>query len=211
MYDNPNHLSVRRSGPASRLRRAGPAVAGLLASVLLVAACGGGATGPGVAGAGSSRTPKASSGSTKKSGLAYSKCMRSHGVPDFPDPNSQGQIQLNVNGPGSDLAPDAPQFKKAQQACKSLEPVGTPAEQRKNYEQALRFAKCMRAHGVPLADPKPPGSGPQTGSHSGSGQSNGDSQGVDPNSPQFQKAQQACRSLQPSGPGFSTNQSGGGS
>jgi hypothetical protein len=208
MHDNANHLSVRRLRPGRRLRRAGPTAAGLLASVLLVAACGGGSTGPGVAGAGSSKPgAKSANGSAERSALAYSKCMRAHGLPDFPDPNSKGEIQLDA-GPGSDLGPDSPQFNKAQHACRSLEPVAPPAQQRRNYEQALKFAKCMRSHGVPLADPKPPSSGPQTQSHSGSGQSNGNSPGVDPNSPQFQRAQQACRSLQPSG-GFSTSENGG--
>jgi hypothetical protein len=207
MYDNPNKISVRRSGPRGWRRRAGPAAAGLLASAVLVAACGG-STGPGVAGAGSSTPRKPANGSAKTSALAYSKCMRAHGLPDFPDPNSTGQIQIEA-GPGSDLGPDSPQFKRAQQACKSLDPVGTPAQQRKNYEQALKFARCMRSHGVPLPDPKPPSSGPQTGSQ-GRGQGTDNNLGVDPNSPQFQRAQQACRSLQPGG-GFSTNQTGGGS
>ena len=47
--------------------------------------------------------------------LAFAKCMRSHGVKDFPDP-SNGGLRLSAH-PGSDLAPDNPTFKKAQQAC----------------------------------------------------------------------------------------------
>jgi len=47
--------------------------------------------------------------------LAYSKCMRAHGVKDFPDPTNGG-LQIRV-GPGSDLDPDNPTFKGAQQAC----------------------------------------------------------------------------------------------
>jgi hypothetical protein len=55
-----------------------------------------------VAKAGSSTSTTASSAnkSAKASPLAYSQCMRAHGLADFPDPNSQGQIALSA-GPGS--------------------------------------------------------------------------------------------------------------
>lgn len=51
--------------------------------------------------------------------LRYSQCMRTHGVPSFPDPKFSGggaQIQLSGIGPGS------PGFDKAQKACRSLLP-----------------------------------------------------------------------------------------
>lgn len=47
--------------------------------------------------------------------LALSKCMRAHGIKDFPDPGNGG-LQLR-GGPGSDLNPDNPQFQAAQKAC----------------------------------------------------------------------------------------------
>lgn len=47
--------------------------------------------------------------------LAFSACMRAHGIADFPDP-SNGGLQIQVH-PGSDLAPDNPTFQKAQKAC----------------------------------------------------------------------------------------------
>jgi hypothetical protein len=48
--------------------------------------------------------------------LAFSACMRAHGLKDFPDP-SNGGLQIHVQ-PGSDLDPNNPTFRKAQQACK---------------------------------------------------------------------------------------------
>ena len=48
--------------------------------------------------------------------LAFSACMRAHGVKDFPDP-SNGGLQIHVS-PGSDLDPNNPTFQRAQQACK---------------------------------------------------------------------------------------------
>lgn len=52
--------------------------------------------------------------------LKYAACMRSNGVPDFPDPNAQGQIQINAAG-ASSLVPSSAQFQKAQTDCKSLD------------------------------------------------------------------------------------------
>jgi hypothetical protein len=51
----------------------------------------------------------------QKQMLAFSSCMRAHGLKDFPDP-SNGGLQIQVH-PGSDLSPDNPTFQKAQQAC----------------------------------------------------------------------------------------------
>ena len=47
--------------------------------------------------------------------LAFSVCMRAHGLKDFPDP-SNGGLQFQGD-PGSDLDPSNPTFQKAQQAC----------------------------------------------------------------------------------------------
>ena len=66
----------------------------------------------------------ASTGSTDRL-LKYVQCMRAHGVPDFPEPNSQGQIMVEVTGgANSDLNPSSPQFQAASQACRSLQPPG---------------------------------------------------------------------------------------
>jgi hypothetical protein len=55
--------------------------------------------------------------------LDFSRCMRSHGVPGFPDPQTRagGGIQLAI-GKDSGVDPNAPQFKAAQQACQKLMP-----------------------------------------------------------------------------------------
>jgi hypothetical protein len=49
--------------------------------------------------------------------LAFSACMRAHGIKDFPDP-SNGGLRVSVH-PGSDLEPGNPTFQKAQQACQN--------------------------------------------------------------------------------------------
>ena len=56
--------------------------------------------------------------------LAFSKCMRSHGVPTFPDPqfSSGGGIRIRITGHAGGLDPNSQIFQKAQQACGSLLP-----------------------------------------------------------------------------------------
>jgi hypothetical protein len=56
---------------------------------------------------------------SKAKALAYTACMRSHGEPDFPDPDSQGMIQLR--NPTGILSPTSPQFVRAAKACQSLD------------------------------------------------------------------------------------------
>ena len=96
--------------------------------------------------------------------LAYANCMRSHGVPDFPDPNGQGEFPLHTifeNGratKGADLDPSSPAFQAGERACGSLGSAGrqvTKAQEARAFQQALQAAACMRANGVPnYPDPK---------------------------------------------------------
>jgi hypothetical protein len=58
--------------------------------------------------------------------LKFSECMRSHGVPNFPDPKFSGggtRVRLKVGGAGG-LDPSSPQFQAAQKACQSNLPGG---------------------------------------------------------------------------------------
>jgi hypothetical protein len=152
-------------------------VTGLLGLTILAAGCGG-SSGPGTT----------SSGSIKARDLAYSRCMRSHDVSDFPDPTISpgGAVAIQVNGgPGSDLNPHNPTFKAAKRACRALLPTEDQASSipAQKIAAELTWARCMRAHGVPsFPDPN--------------------SQGVfnrskfNESSPAFQTASKACASLQ---------------
>jgi hypothetical protein len=51
----------------------------------------------------------------------YSQCMRDNGVPKFPDPEPGGGIAIE-GGPGLD--PNSPEFKAAEEKCKTLLPGG---------------------------------------------------------------------------------------
>jgi hypothetical protein len=58
--------------------------------------------------------------------LKFSQCMRAHGISDFPDPKSHGGgIEIGVQkGSGTDLNPNNPLFRSAQEACKHYLPGG---------------------------------------------------------------------------------------
>jgi hypothetical protein len=57
----------------------------------------------------------------KAAALKFSKCMRDHGLSDFPDPSSSGGVRIE-GGPGGDLDPNNPRFQSAQKACQHLLP-----------------------------------------------------------------------------------------
>ncbi len=173
------------------LGRGGPVAAGLVGVLLIAAACSPGSATPGVANVGATSTTTSSSlsaSSTKASPLAFSQCMRSHGVSDFPDPNSQGRISIS-GGPGSDLDPNNPTFQAAQNACQSLQPKPSAAQQKTMQQDALRYARCMRSHGID--DFPDPSSSGELRISAGSGSD------LDPNNPTFQSAQKACGHLLP--------------
>lgn len=100
-----------------------------------------------VGGCGSSaHNPRGSSHAQAR--LAFSECMRSHGVPNFPDPGGGGGLNLQ----GTGINPFSPSFKAAQATCDNLLPGGGPgshqvSEQQK--QQLVATAECMRSHGVP--------------------------------------------------------------
>jgi hypothetical protein len=99
--------------------------------------------------------------------LKLAECMRSHRVPNFPDPGANGGGLLIPN----DINTQAPAFQSAQKACASLGSGGSgPGSSSESREVAMfALAKCMRKHGVPnfpdpTHSPPPPGSGNVIGS-----------------------------------------------
>ena len=60
--------------------------------------------------------------------LKYVACMRTHGIPDMPDPvvNAQG-VEFRIGGPkGKGPPPGSPVLRNAMQACQKLLPGGPP-------------------------------------------------------------------------------------
>ena len=175
--------------PRARLPRPRPAPRARLIAGLVMAA----AVVAGVSTACSS-SPSHASGqssgqaSSSDAGLAFSACMRSHGVPDFPDPTSNGGNSIQVQ-PGS-VDPNTPAYQAAFRSCHSRLPVGKTGGSISPSVRAqfLRYAACIRAHGEPnYPDPT-----------FGGGVVNfGNLPGIDTNSPQYQSASSACASLNP--------------
>jgi hypothetical protein len=179
--------TVSRSGA---WRRWNVSLVAVLVAVLGVTACGGGSSHhPGVA------SPSAG-GSTQGSGLlAYAACMRSHGVPNFPDPSGGGGISKPAIVSALE-AVSSSQAQAAQNACNHLMPAGglsgqasqtVPAQDQQDY---LNAAACMRSHGI-TAFPDPAFSG-------GSVTFNIPST-INTNSTQFTQARRICTKLIPAG------------
>jgi hypothetical protein len=140
---------------------------------LLAAGCGGGGG-----------SPHASRPAVHQELVAFAHCMRSHGVPDFPDPLPDGGFPRTGAG-------NSPQSGSALSTCRHLlPPIQRPsvAQQAQALAQDLKWARCMRAHGFPgFSDPSvrphagivifaPPG--------------------FDPGSPRAEAAGKACKQLE---------------
>jgi hypothetical protein len=139
-----------------RLWRAWPPTARIVAAIIaaaafaLPAAAFGNSPSSTVAGGSSTSRGSALSASTNiQKALAYARCMRSHGVPNFPDPTSSGAFpkvtpqQVGVSSSG---------FQAAQNHCRYLLPNGGSGASQTQLQQwmsgMLKFAQCMRADGV---------------------------------------------------------------
>lgn len=136
---------------------------------------------------GSSSQQQGGGGSGSSSGsapgtatVAYSQCMRSHGISNFPDPDNHGSLTI-TSSMGIDT--HSAMFGAAQKACHHLMHQGTGAQsQQKIVTTALEYAKCMRSHGVPnFPDPDSKG-----------GFSINSNNGVDPSSTAYTAADKAC-------------------
>jgi hypothetical protein len=182
MYPQPAHF--RGGVPARKFLRivlASVAVAGM------IAACGQGNS-PSVV---TLRTQGAASSSpgltSAQSAIAYTTCMREHGV-DLPDPTMGPAGSLTVSDESS-LAKgkfDKGTFAEANDACRHFltdaAATGSPGSDTAQRDAALAYARCMRDHGIDMPDPVfvngaiPAGLDPN----------------IDPTTPEFVAADQAC-------------------
>lgn len=153
----------------------------LLAALITVIAAG-------LAGCGGGGSTSAATAGTRSASfdklVAYARCMRSHGVTNYPDPQTgSGGISITLPDPNS------PQVRSAERACRSLAPPApTAAQQAQNLAREVSYSRCMRSHGVPNFPDPPP-----------NGNLNLGGTGIDKGSPQFQQAMQHCQSILGSG------------
>ncbi len=148
--------------PRPRPARTAAAIIATVGLALLVAACGGSPS------TGSSGSSTAGGPSTSASVVGFSRCMRSHGVPRFPDPTGEGELpKISVEG----LGVSSSQFNAADRACQHLLPTGEisgnsrgisasvercivggvclPSVTQWLQNKELKYARCMRSHGIP--------------------------------------------------------------
>lgn len=121
--------------PLSHPGRRGSIAIATVCSAVAIAACG--------------SSSSHSIGASKPASLvAFAVCMRSHGVPSFPDSTSSTNGGVSIIPAGINTS--SPAFKAAWSACNKLLPgLGahhSPSAQA--TEQMLKFSQCMRAHGV---------------------------------------------------------------
>jgi hypothetical protein len=127
---------------------------------------------------------------TQTQALQLSQCMRSHGVPNFPDPGAGGGLLQAIASAGIDT--HSPAYQAALQACKQYTVAGnvTPAQRAADNAQGLEISQCMRSHGVPnFPDPT---TGP-----TGAPAIDLRPEHIDPSSPAYQAASQACQRIVP--------------
>jgi hypothetical protein len=191
------------------VRKALCAAVALIGAAALLAGCGGAGHSPGgVASLGSHTSSTSTTGSSAgaasasngaeaspgSQAIAYSACMRAHGVPNFPDPqisHNGSEVRVKLAAPAGALQGD-PKFKSAMHACSKLlpnggAPVNQPTVSPQEQGQYLKAAACIRAHGIPsFPDPTFSGGGVHI-----------DHQGLNESSPRFKAAVQACEALIP--------------
>lgn len=185
---NPFTEPIRSNGrPAARSAAGRARAAAVIAATvlsLLAAGCGGSAGSQVV------QLGPTTSGSTAGRAVAYAHCMRSNGVPNWPDPNSSGvfdKSKLTLQ----QLGVSSSRLQSTQNTCRHLAPNGgqppNEAQLRQMRAQALQFSQCVRAHGVPnFPDPDSTGRIPDPASV-----------GIDQGAPKFQAANQTCGRYRP--------------
>jgi hypothetical protein len=161
--------------PWPRRARVAAVITVMAAAALLAAACSGSPSSTGSGG-----SPNAGGSANSRSALAYSQCVRAHGIPNFPDPDSNGQIPKQAI---LQLGVSDSRLRAATGACAQLNPYNSSGSQPTASAQTiagrLSFSRCMRGHGVPnFPDPNSTG--------------NYDLHGIDPRSPVVRSAALTC-------------------
>ncbi len=183
----------------------------ILASVLAVAAfalvaagCGGSGSAKVASVASSTATTRGGSSTTSsaqsalarfQTPLAYARCIRAHGVPNFPDPTSKGAFDKQALSPFA----SSPRYETARETCHRLsgsvlgpgvQPSNLSVQQMMNV--LLSFARCVRSHGVQnWPDPSANAEGTNSPGFPA------DMPGVDTQSPQVLDAIGQCHHLIP--------------
>lgn len=135
--------SITKPG-RSRHQRIGALAA--LAVMPALAAAGCGSSGP------TTNTTRTTAGGPAAAAFQYARCMRQHGVTNFPDPHvttTPGSVRISMMAPAS--AGASPAFKSASKACQDILPGpqnAGPSPGQPKKQDLLAFARCLRSHGI---------------------------------------------------------------
>ena len=120
-----------------------PTAAAAIAAATVIAACGSNSSG---SSSSAGHPTQAQIQQEQQDAVRFADCMRSHGVPSFPDPTTSPREFKNAFNTHS------PAFQSAATACRHLLPDGGRPSQSAAPSQAqiaalLAFARCLRSHG----------------------------------------------------------------
>jgi hypothetical protein len=194
-------MKLRRSGALPHPARAWGTAAALAVTAVLAVACSSSASGPQVASlgghhGGSAAGQQLTQAQSDRDMVNFARCMRAHGVA-MPDPvHEPGHAGLTLQFPS---ATPGPGMRAANTACQHFigpiiqaKQAGGAAIPAPRLAKLTDYARCMRAHDIPMLDPdrfgdlnlgNPPGVSSDFGRYS----------------PQFRSADTACRHLLPAG------------
>jgi hypothetical protein len=126
-------------------------------AVLALAGCGGSPSSTG-------GSPHAGGSVSSPSAVGFSRYMGTHGVPNYPDPDSSGALRKTG---AQQLGVTSSEFNGAQRACQPLLPSTWPMSFEQQVQQCYqagdcpqavvqqiltvqrKFARCIRSHGLP--------------------------------------------------------------
>lgn len=184
-----------RNFPAKNLSGRRPLAAGLLAVALALAVSACGSSSSSSSGTGLASATGTAGSTQVQARLNLAKCFRAHGL-NVPDPSTSG----GAAGAGGIFRTlrnyPAAQVTAARQACQQYFAQAfpranvSPAQRAQFQQQAVKFAECMRSHGINIPDPT-------VGTGGGFGGLGRTLRSVDRNSPAFKTAIAACQSLRP--------------
>ncbi|MFD9907371.1 hypothetical protein [Streptomyces sp. NPDC059063] len=145
---------------------------------------------------GGAKTAAEGKGAFYDAQLTYVRCMRTKGgVKDFPDPRLSGYLDYDKIGEVVDPKNNGVEYKGGKDGVcfpelKKAVDLAPERDQQKDYESMLAHAKCMRDNGVSrFTNPTMSGGNAVPG-----GDPNPASPSLDPDSPAYKQARQACRS-----------------
>jgi hypothetical protein len=169
-----------------------PVILGVIAASLVLAACGGSNSPSDAAANERSQEQKA-----EAKFADFAKCLREHGINAESVSHPGGAHDLKIQGDNAGPAT----MEAAQKACARYQPAPqkanlSPQQKVEQEEGVLKFAKCMREHGIKV-EASTPGGGVQIRIHAHAGA--GAEGGPIPESPAFQTAQKDCSGLLPRG------------